>query len=314
MGTSRIKIIDLSTGDAQIKTSRKRADHGILPDDLKKIAKKTKKAAKGQLPSQASEPRSEEREGVKPVLESEVPQGEILVSDTQTEETKKTKVATKTKPTHKNRSRRYVQAVNSFEKSRIYPLKEAVELVKKTATTKFDSTIEAHLVLNVQTQGNLTLPNSFGKKRTILIFASNVPEEDGVIAGDDKTIEKIREGKLVPGKDFQAVFAHVSYMPKLAQIAKTLGPKGLMPNPKNQTIIDDPKKALKAAATGSTSFKSETQAPVVHMAIGKSSQTEKQLEENIQTLLSTIGNQKIEKLYLSSSMGPSIKVDPGIHS
>lgn len=290
MGTSRIKVIDLSAGEEQIKTSRKRVEHGLPSEEIIKLAKKAKQKA------QETEPKIEETEK----LETQ-PESQLKLQ-------KKTKAQKSSKPKAKTRSKRYFKILSLIDKKTVYPLKDAVSLIKKTSSTNFDSTVEAHLVLTNQTRGYLKFPHPFGKRTVALIFADEVSEKDGIIKGNDKTIEEIREGKLVPGRDFQAVYATPEFMPKLASIAKCLGPKGLMPNPKNGTIITDPKMISTAISPSQVEYKTENKAPIIHLAVGKSSQSEKQLEENVRALITSVGTNRIEKAYICSTMGPSIKI------
>ena len=98
-------------------------------------------------------------------------------------------------------------------------------------------------------------------------------------------------------------------MPKLAKAAKILGPKGLMPNPRNGTITDDLKKAVEGFKGGKTEYKTESKAPIIHLGLGKLNQPNEELEANVKTLLQTIGKTRVKKVILSPTMGPSVKVD-----
>lgn len=198
------------------------------------------------------------------------------------------------------RSKRYLDLSSQVDRKKHYPLKQAVELVKKTSTVKFDATVEAHVNLaafvftkeKTSLSGTVVLPHGTGKKRRIKI-------------ADDSVIENVQKGTI----DFDVLVAHPSMMPKLAKVARILGPKGLMPNPKIGTVTPDPEKRAKELEGGEVNWKTEPDHPVVHQIIGKVSFTQKQLEENLKKLLSSIGSGKVAKITLSSSMGPGIKVD-----
>ena len=216
--------------------------------------------------------------------------------DTQT----KTKDKKKSNKASKIRSKRYKEIQKLVEVNKLYPLSQALELVKKTATTKFDGTVEVHLNLNPELfspekktiSGAINLPYGTGKKRIIVI-------------ADETTIENVAKGII----NFAVLLAHPSLMPKLAKVARILGPKGLMPNPKNGTVTADPQKRAKELEGGEITWKNEPDHPVLHQAVGKVSFTAGQLEDNIKTLFKSIGRAKVLKFTLSSSMGPGIKVD-----
>ncbi len=198
------------------------------------------------------------------------------------------------------RSKRYRELTALVDKSKPYTLKEALELVKKTATTKFDGTVEAHINLNPELftkekaslSGVVNLPHGTGKKRVIAI-------------ADDAVLAKIEKGQI----DFHALVANPAMMSKLAKYARILGPRGLMPNPKNGTVTPDPQKRAKELEGGEINWKTEPTNPIVHLPVGKASFSEKQLEENIEALVTSVGQNNILKLILSSTMGPGIKVN-----
>jgi len=200
------------------------------------------------------------------------------------------------------RSQRYQKLTQIVDKTKSYPIKEAVKLMKKTSTTKFDGTLEMHVNLNPATlpgekpslNGTVHLPHGTGKKRVIVI-------------ADEALIAKIATGKI----DFDVLVSHPSLMPKLAKVARILGPKGLMPNPKTGTISTDPEKRVKELAGGELAWKTEPDHPVIHQVIGKVSFTEGQISENLAAFVKAISAGKIAKLTLNATMGPGIKVDLG---
>ena len=199
----------------------------------------------------------------------------------------------KTQPTHKKRSQKYQNATKLVDKSRLYPLEEAVSLVKKTSFSRFDGSVDVHLSTTEKgLSGNVQFPHSTGKKVEVAIV-------------DDKILSEIEAGKI----NFDVLVATPEFMPKLAKVAKILGPRGLMPNPKAGTITKEPEKLAEKLKEGQTRFKTEAEAPLVHLTVGKTSFPNKNLEENLRALIPAVGLTKIKKLTLSSTMGPGIKVD-----
>lgn len=304
MGTTRIKVIDLSTGDNQLKTSRKRAERGVSPDEIKKAAHiKVKKPADSQLLE----------ESASQAENAEIPEGQIIpskiveVDDTNQVLKEENKASPRKKA--KSHSKKYREAQLKIDKSKFYPVADAVEMIKQVSISKFGGSIDAHFVLTSQIKGKLALPHPPSvKSKKILIFAKNAKGSENIIKADDGTIDQIKEGKLTAGKDFQAVFATADFMPKLAGIAKILGPKGLMPNPKSGTVIEDPSKVSESDQTAQTEYKTELKAPILHITIGKISQKESDISANLEKLITQITPQKIKKAYLAPTMGPSIKL------
>lgn len=206
----------------------------------------------------------------------------------------------------KVRSQKYQEIVKELDKSKSYPLNEAIEMVKKGSYSKFVGTFEAHLNTNITgIRGLVSLPFSSGKKLTILAFGTNAENSGADMIGDEAKIDAINKGKI----DFDLVITTPQWMPKLAKIAKNLGPRGLMPSPKNGTITDDLKKAVESFQAGKTEYKNEAKAKVIHIALGKLSQPTEELSSNLKVLISTIGKTKVRKIALSPTMGPSVKVE-----
>lgn len=230
-------------------------------------------------------------EGVELKTETE---GEAI-EETGEKEAKKTR-----KAKVRIRSKRYQQALALIDKTKHYSLTEALELLKKTAQVKFDPTVEVHINLNPANlakdkkslSGTVVLPHGTGKKRVIAI-------------ADEALIDRVSSGTI----DFDILVTHPSLMPKLAKVARVLGPKGLMPNPKNGTVTPNPEKRVKELSGGELTWKTEPEQPVIHQAVGKASFSVDHLAENVTGLIKSINVQKILKLTLSSTMGPGIKVD-----
>lgn len=208
----------------------------------------------------------------------------------------------------KPRSKKYQQATASLDRTKTYPLGEAVELVKKLSYSKFNGTLEAHInTTQTGIRGLVSLPFAIERKLRILAFGPAKGQLEGVVFGNDATIDDISKGKV----DFDLIITTSAWMPKLAKVARILGPKGLMPNPKNGTITQDLEKAVADFQQGKLEFKTESKAPVIHLALGKLNKPSEQLAANIKTLLQTLGKSKVKKVTLSPSMGPGVKLDLG---
>lgn len=221
-------------------------------------------------------------------------------------EAPKEKKSQKPGKTKKVRSKKYQELVKDLDKSKSYPLTEAVELVKKLNYAKFDATLEAHInTVASGLRGLVSLPYASGKKLRILVFGKGADLSGADKIGSDEIIEEINEGKV----NFDLLVTTPEWMPKLAKIAKILGPRGLMPSPKNGTITEDLKKAVEGFQAGKTEYKTEAKAPVIHLALGKLSQPTEELSANIKILLQTLGKTRVKKVSLSPTMGPSVKVD-----
>lgn len=190
------------------------------------------------------------------------------------------------------RSKKYLEAKAKVNRANFYKAKDAIKLVKEISNTKFDGTMEVHLTVKKQgLSAQVTLPHSFGKAKKIEV-------------ADEKTVEKLKTGKI----DFDVLLTTADMMPKLVMFAKLLGPRGLMPNPKNGTLI---KKASDAAkfSTATLSLKTEKEQPIIHSAFGKVSQKDEELSANLETILNALGvNKQIVRAFIKSTMSPSIKL------
>jgi len=202
----------------------------------------------------------------------------------------------------KIRSKKYQHARAKVDRNKLYVLPEAIKLVKETSFSKFDGTLEMHLVVRkTGISENVALPHFEGKTKRVEV-------------ADDKTIEKLKkasgqEGSGPAGKiDFDVLLATPDMMPKLVPFAKLLGPKGLMPNPKNGTLIKNKSEASAIESAKSVVLRTEKDAPVIHTVLGKVSQPEKELEENVESVLNAVNKKQIVKAYIKSTMSPSIKL------
>ena len=211
---------------------------------------------------------------------------ETPVETEETAETHKVKTA-------KVRGKKYQAAKKKVDVNKYYPLAEAVKLVKETSFSKFDGKIEAHITTyDVGNVGEITFPHLETASKKIVIL-------------NDTILAEIKDGQI----NFDILIATPATMPKLLPFARTLGPKGLMPNPKNGTLTDDPESSLKRLSAAKTILKTEKKAPVVHVIVGKVSQAEKELEANVAELIKVIKANKIKKLALCATMGPCVKVE-----
>ena len=310
MGTTRIKVIDLSSDEKEIKTSRKHAEKLTGAAKLKE-EKKPKKVAT----TERTEKEHEDTE--KKVTTAETTEKERESTEKKPVDSVQTSapsaVAKKPQSLH-HKGHKYLAAKQKLENGKRYPVKEAIALLSETSTVKFDPTVELHLnVVDKSIKGTVSLPHPIEtktKEKRYLVFSEKKQEVDGVkiIWGDEKTIVDIENGQLKPGRDFDAVISAPKFMPALAKIAKILGPAGMMPNPKNKTVTEDIEKALKTKDEGYV-FRTETQAPIIHTKLGKLSAKSEALEENLKALIFAIGPQKIKRATITSTMGPGIKLD-----
>lgn len=203
----------------------------------------------------------------------------------------------KAKKTRKRvRSKRYQEMIMQVEPQKLYSITDALTLLRKVSLTKFDPSVELHInVAEKGLRGAVTLPHGSGKQIKVAIA-----DTDTI----DKIIAMVEEGKI----DFDALIAVPAVMTKLAKVARFLGPKGLMPNPKNGTISPTPEKVADKLKKGEINWKTETDFPLIHLVIGKLSFKDSQIEENFKALIKSIGDTKIKAVTLKSSMSPGIKV------
>jgi large subunit ribosomal protein L1 len=215
--------------------------------------------------------------------------------------------------------------VAKVDKTKTYSIDEAIKLIKETSNTKFDSSVEVHVRLGIdpsksdqQIRSTVSLPHGNGKTKTVAAFVGSNDEKAAKEAGADfiygeEDIKKLKDtGKI----EFEIAVATPEMMPKLAIVAKILGPKGLMPNPKTDTVSTDVKKMITELKKGKIAFKNDSGA-ILHASIGKASFTESQIKENVIAFVETVKKLKpsgskgtyIKSLYLTSSMGPSVKTE-----
>jgi large subunit ribosomal protein L1 len=194
----------------------------------------------------------------------------------------------------KVRGKKYKKAQKKVDREKRYPIKEAVKLAQETSLSSFTGNLEAHLIMTKQGDfGEVDLPYFKGKEKKIVIM-------------DEKVLKKIEQGKT----DFDVLLAEPKWMSKLGKYGKILGPKGLMPNPKDGTLVNNPQKAKKKMEEKETiKLKTERKQAVMHLVLGKLDQPTKELVANVNSLVEKLGPKKIKKLVLTATMGPGIKVE-----
>ena len=222
------------------------------------------------------------------------------------------------------RGKKYQDAVKSFDKANQYDVAEAISLVKKNATAKFDETIELHIKTGCdgrhaeqQIRGAVVLPHGTGKTVKVLVFAKGVKVDEAQAAGADyvggeELLPKIQnEGWL----DFDVVVATPDMMGVVGRLGRVLGPKGLMPNPKAGTVTMDVTKAVKDIKAGKIEYRLD-KTNIIHVPIGKASFSEEQLSDNFRTLIeaimkarpSTLKGQYLKSITITPTMGPGVKL------
>ena len=275
-----------------------------------KVAKAGKRSAKAIREAEAEEARQEaklERAETEAKSDAEPPKPKRQLPN----------------PLHQH-GKKYRESVKLVEVGKLYSLEDALALAKKTSTTKFDSSVELHLNLGVDprqadqmVRSTVVLPKGTGKTTRIAVFADGKAAEDAKAAGadivaTDKLMADIEKGKL----DFDILVATPDKMAGLGKVAKILGPRGLMPNPKSGTVTPDVAKAVKEAKAGRVEFRIDKQA-IIHQIVGKSSFSEADLMTNATALVQAILKAKpaaakgtyVKAISVATSMGPGIKVD-----
>jgi len=224
--------------------------------------------------------------------------------------------------------KKYLAAAAKVEADKLYSSHEAMALVKETATTKFDSTVEVHLrtaldprQADQQVRDVVVLPNGLGKTVRVLVFAQGEGAANAraagadMVADDDESLKKIEGGAL----DFDVAIATPDAMGKVGRLGRVLGPRGLMPNPKAGTVVpaQDLERAIKEAKAGRVEFRLDKTGNI-HVSVGKASFTAEKLHENFAALMDAIRKARpsgakggyIKHITVAATMGPAIKVDP----
>jgi large subunit ribosomal protein L1 len=220
------------------------------------------------------------------------------------------------------RGKQYKKVAELINRNKTYSIEEAVKLVKVSKIAKFDESVEVHIKLDINTKkgeeqvrGTVVLPHGTGKTKKVAVITSTKAKEAkeakaDLVAGED-LIAKIKSGKI----DFEVLVATPEMMPKLAPIAKILGPKGLMPSPKTETVTEKIKETVESLKKGKVSFKNDDSGNI-HQIIGKISFPDDNLKENFSVFLETLRKSKpasakgkfIKSITICSTMGPGIRI------
>jgi large subunit ribosomal protein L1 len=221
--------------------------------------------------------------------------------------------------------KRITAARKDVDRAKLYPIDEAVKLVKERAKAKFDETIEIAMNLGVdpkqtdqQVRGVVNLPNGTGRTVRVAVFAKGAKADEATKAGADVVgaedlVEKVTKGEI----DFDRCIATPDMMPLVGRLGKVLGPRGLMPNPKVGTVSNDVAAAVKAQKGGAVEFRVE-KAGIIQAGVGKASFTADAIAQNIRALTDAVAKSKptgvkgtfIKRVALSSTMGPGVRIDP----
>lgn len=304
--TEKNTIAEIEAAIAESENSEAKTEN--VADD-KPLAKSGKRSAKGIAEAEAKQEKIEKQH--------------TREEDEAAEADSKPRYEQKTRSKLERAGKKYRAAAEKVEKGKEYGAKEALELATQTSTTKFDATVEVHVRLNVdpkQADQNIretiVLPEGTGKEVRVAVFA----EADDVkaaktagadVAGADEFLQQLDKEII----DFDVLIATPAVMPKLGKYARTLGPKGLMPNPKSGTVTTDVAAAIKQAKAGKVEFRVDEKG-IVHLGVGKVSFGTDRLFKNLQAVFTTLQNARpgsikgnyVKSIYVTSSMGPSIKV------
>jgi len=305
--TAKNTMAEMRQAIAEVKP--KKHDKESLPVEKHeaKIAKAGKRSAKAIAEDQEKEAKQERMTEAKTAEEIAV----------------KPKVVQNTRTKLERSGKKYREVSKLVEKGREYSMKEALELAVQTATTSFDSTVELHVRLGVDPKQadqnireNIVLPAGTGKTVRVAVFG----EADDVaaakkagadVAGAEEFLQQLDKGVI----DFDVLVATPAVMAKLGKYARVLGPKGLMPNPKSGTVTKDVAKAVEQAKAGKVEFRVDENG-IVHLGIGKVSFGADKLMQNLQAVFASLKSAKpssikgnyVQTIYVTTSMGPSIKV------
>lgn len=275
MGKIRVKSFDESSEADEAKLKAKRE------------MKKAEKAA------QKSVDEAQEEVFIEKTETTEAPAAPVDAQKEAEKPAKKAKKEKFVKASQKVDSKRHKENLTYVSKTQTYKLDQALEALKKFKTSKFDETVELHINTKEKgVGGQVILPHGTGKTLVIKV-------------ADDAIIAEVEKGKI----NFDILVAAPHMMPKLARVAKVLGPRGLMPNPKNGTIAENTDEAVKKLSGGQITYKTESAVPIIHAIVGKVSFDNKKLSENISTFLTSVGPANIASVTLKSTMSPAVRLD-----
>ncbi len=304
-------VTEAPSADTSSDTGETSADETDADEtEEAKIAKAGKRSAKAVREAEAEEARQEAKE-------------HRAETEAATDAAPKAAKRSTPNPLHQH-GKKYREAAKLVDRTKQYELAEALELAQKTSTTKFDSSVELHISLGVDprqadqmVRASVVLPHGTGRSLRVAVFADGKAADDAKtagadIVGTDKLLADIEAGKL----DFDVLIATPDKMAGLGKVAKVLGPRGLMPNPKSGTVTPDVAKAVTETKTGKVEFRIDKQA-IVHIAVGKVSFKAADLLDNATTLIKAVLKAKpaaakgtyVKTIAVTTSMGPGIKID-----
>ena len=283
MGKIRIKTLGNEDENKEKEEAKKRAE-------AKKI-EEAKEASDEAKDDSSRHSRDEQSENSR--IKEQADAGQASMTEKKPEDKKKQKNKYADKKAQKPRhGKKYLSVKEKIDRNKIYSLKEALEILPSLKIGKFDETVELHInTIDKGISGSLTLPHGTGKVTRVKI-------------ADDAVIAEIEKGII----DFDILVAEPAFMAKLARVAKILGPRGLMPNPKNGTITPKPEEVAKKFEGGQLNYKTEAKAPIIHVVVGKLSFGPEKLSDNIKAFITSIKKSNISNITLKSTMSPAIKL------
>lgn len=306
--TTKNTVAEINDAIKAAKADKKEADKEVIASreaDVAKAGKRSQKAIDEQEEKADKEARK-------------------ASGDTGSEEAIKKGPAPKIRSRLERRGKSYRKVADKVEKGKVYNLNEAIKLAVETNPSKFDASVEVHVRLGVDPRqadqnirATVTLPNGTGKTVRVAVFAPEDLHADATKAGadivGDETLLKLLDKEQI---DFDILVATPQYMPRLGKYARTLGPKGLMPNPKSGTVSADVAKAVTEAKAGRVEYRVDKQG-IIHIGVGKVSFGADKLIENAESFFSSLASQKPSSLKgnyiisttIATTMGPGIKVD-----
>lgn len=241
-----------------------------------------------------AEEREKERKEEEIEAKKEAKEAEKEAKAEKHEERATRKAQVRVKPRH---GKKYRELEKTIEKGKEYSLAEAIELAVKSSPAKFDATVEVHVKINPK-EKNI---------RGMITFGGGVVKEKKVQEVTEKNVDdivaNIKAGKI----DFDILIAELKVMPKLAVLAKILGPKGLMPSPKAGTAVENIEKAIEELKSGKVEYRADKD-NIVHMAVGRVSFEQEKIAQNYSSVINALPAKRIESIYLTTTMGPSVKV------
>lgn len=298
---------------------------GIEVDDNLKVVE-IQALINGKTPAEEPQAAKAGKRSAKALKEAEEKQAKEERKAGAADEAEKPKAAVPpTRSRLERRAKGYRKGAEQIDKDKSYGLNEALELAQKTSHVKFDATVELHVKLGVDPRqadqnirDNLVLPAGTGKAIRIAVLtddAAAAQKAGADVAGTDDLLAQLEKGVM----DFDVLIATPALMPKLGKYARALGPRGLMPNPKSGTVTTDVVKAVSEAKAGRVEYRVDSTG-IVHLGIGKVSFSPEQLLQNAKAVIASVTANKpqslkgtyIKSVYITTSMGPSIAVDPAV--